>query len=239
MSFSAWVENVSVAFPAFLTLWFWATLVVAVVTMTWKVFVFLPWWIFVITTLYVTLSALKNRFAGLFGAIAKVYAPIVILAYWLAIYPKHHPWSHPTDTYLVFMAYIVSPVIMLIETFRAKNTHLACFKQRNADFPVIYSFGANTAIYFIYLTVYLLALHELQDPIYTGIGFTMDKTRDTLLAFVGWIVVLTANTVVALWTWVWRNREMAIISRNFEETSGITSSYVMDMPPLRAPRVGK
>jgi len=230
MSFSSWVEHVTVMAPLLMSLWFWATLITALVKMTWRVFVYFPWWIFVAASIYLTLRALKNRWAGGFGAVAKVFAPFVAYIYWIAIYEDHHPWDDPTDTYLVLMAHIIMPVIMIIETFRAKNTHFTRYMQRNADFPVLYSFVVNTIVYFVYVGVYLLALPKMSDPIYTNIGFTSDEGIDALIAVTGWIVMLMVNSVIAFFTWLWRNQEAAINARLFEEETGkgTRNTYVMD-----------
>lgn len=232
MSFSAWVANSTIYGHAFFALWCWITVLVALIKMTWTVFIFFPWWIFVVTSIYFTLVAAKNKWANIFGAIAKVYALFVVLIYWAAIYPDHNPWSDPTDTYLVLMAHIIGPLVVLIETFRKRNTHFANFKQRNPDFPVIHSFWINTMVYFLYLIVYMSVLPSHGDPIYTSAGFTIDESRDALLAFMGWIIVMAVNSLLAMITWYWRQRESVIISKSFEMASQddnpYTSTYVFD-----------
>jgi hypothetical protein len=236
MSFSARVASATAYGHAFLATLFWITVLVAIIKMAWRIFVFFPWWIFIITATYLTLVAVKSKWEGIFGAMAKVYAPVVVLIYWAAIYPTHNPWHDPTDTYLVIMAHIVGPLIMVIETFRARNTHYAAFKQRNADFPAIHSFWVNTVVYFLYLGFYLLILPSYHDPIYEGVGFTIDEGRDVLIAFAGWIIVMTANAFITMLTWYWRERERQFTRRSFETASKLTnpmvSTYVMDYKPV-------
>jgi hypothetical protein len=233
MSFSARIAGASAFGHAFFATLFWITILVALIKMTWKVFVFFPWWIFIVTTIYFTLVALKNNWEGTFGAVAKVYAPFVILIYWAAIYPKHNPWHDPTDTYLVIMAHIIGPVIVMIETVRARNTHYSAFRQRNVDFPTMHSFSINTIVYIAYLIVYLSILPSFHDPIYSGVGFTIDEGRDALLAFAGWIIVMGVNALITMVTWYWREQERRIRSNMFETSSQqgfhLVSTYVMNI----------
>jgi hypothetical protein len=226
MSFSAWVVNATIFGHGLLASWFAITIVVALIKMSWRIFMFFPWWVFIASTAYLAMVATRNKWQSAFSAISKVYAPFVVLIYWAAIYPDHNPWHDPTDTYLVVMAHIVCPAIMLIETFRSRNTHYAQFRQRNPDFPVIHSFWINTVVYFLYLGVYLLVLPKFHDPIYTNVGFTIDEGRDALLAFLGWIVVMAVNSLLAMITWYWRERERAITAKNFEMASKKPNEHI-------------
>ena len=217
MSFSSWVQNRDYIYYGALTLWFWITILTGIIRTVFKIFVFLPWWLFLINSIYFLLLGRKNKWHNVIGTISKVYAPFNILVYWIAIYPTHDPWNNSTDTYLVVMAHIIAPFILIMETIRKKNTHYSQFKQRNFDFMPVHSYWITSILYWLYFLFYLAIIPSYHDPIYVEIGFTQDSSRDFLLAFLGWIIVLLINTVLTVLTWYWREKERQIISESFDE----------------------
>lgn len=219
MDYSAKIENLSTFGHGTVALWYVITLFVGLLHMGWRLFVFFPWWIFIASFLYFLGIAFRARFVEFFSAISKVYALFVVLIYWAAIYPTHNPWHNATDTYLVISVHIFSPLIILIQTFRARNTHRTTYKQRNDDFPVATSFIINTVIYFLYLGFYLLILPRYGEPVYKSAGFTMDERRDALVAFLGWIIVLAVNSFYALVTWYFQRKEQQLKIKEFERNT--------------------
>lgn len=196
----------SLWYPCFAA-YFLATLIVGLVHDKMHLLETFPWWIFVCTLVYSLLLCFENRWVSLFSSISKVYAPFVILVYWGAIYPHHHPWRNPTDTFLVVSAHIIAPCFAILELFWAKDMHYALYRQRNADFPVLYSFYFNTVVYIAYVVFYLSFLPGHRDPIYTSAGFSKDEGKDVLLLLVGWVLVMGSNSIMAVLTWYWKERE--------------------------------
>lgn len=215
MSYSSRIANSSRNGHAIFAILLTALIAMALIKDGWKILAFLPWWVIIVTTLYLALCSFESPWNTFFGCIAKVYAPFNILIYWLAIYPTHNPWTNRLDTFLVLMVHVVVPILMILEIFRPRNTHSAFFRQRNPDFVIIDSFWINTLFYLIYVGFYLLILPSYRDPIYVNVGFTKDESRDALLAFMGWIIILCINLVVAILTWHWRQTETKTRSENF------------------------
>lgn len=230
--YSAWVSCSSALGYGILAVWMWITLLVGFIQLHWTLLILFPWWFFIISTFYVTTLAAGSHKERVFGSISKVFAPFMIFLYWASVYPNHDPWHSSTETYLVLAAHIFVPGFILLEIVRPKNTHYARFRQINADFLISNSFVLNTVVYVLYLVVYLIALPLDNDPIYKTLGFSMNEPEDAILAFAGWGIIMAINTVIAIFTWWCKEREVDSSKQNFLDTSSnanpLTNIYVMD-----------
>lgn len=185
---------------------FFITIIVGTVHDGGLFFLVLPWWVFITVWVYFVCAFFRLRAESIFGCIAKVYSPFVVFIYWLAIYPTHNPWKDHTETFLVIVVYMIAPWVMFWDLVRPCNMGNPTYAPRNVNFPVFHSFTINTVFYIVYVVVYMFALPDLSDPIYTGIGIKYDEGEDVMVLIIGWILVMAINIIIAIGTWISRKR---------------------------------
>lgn len=228
--YSSWVEVRMPLCRAVFALFLWINAIIGPAHGKVRYFLYGPWWYTVVCALYMTAASRRWHFQRTLAATAKIYSPFIQFVYWAGVYPAHHPWGDPTESYLT-IAMVLTSVVLFLETIVPMNTHYATHRQTNANFPVIPSFALNSIVYVLYMFTFLL-LSSKDDPVYSGLGFTSDRRRDAMLAFVGWLILMAWNTVVVVFTWWRKNAEWMYghskLGQEDDGTGEIPGVYEMD-----------
>jgi hypothetical protein len=189
-----------------------------------RLFFSLPWWIFTISIAYLLALAIDNKTKYLFGTIARVYSPCVILLAVFSVNTTLDPDQSVLEYTLMILSYYVIPVIITMEIVYPKNTGQVLCRRRNVEFLPKKSFFINTAFLAMYVSLHVFVSSKGQRLEFDVLG---DGTQNVLMRtlFV-WLLVMTFNAMIFLFTLYCDHDQKDVSARSFERNSNNLSGGI-------------